>query len=948
VDGCPDEDALQRFVEGSANELQRSQIETHVGRCSSCGGVIAHLAAGLAPVSGSPVGALGPLAAGDRVGRYLVIERIGSGGMGAVYAAYDAQLDRKVALKILRDGGRGLERWLVREAQTMARLDHTNVVPVYDVGEDAGRVYVAMAFVQGQTLRAWLREPRTWREIRDAFLAAGAGLAAAHGAGIIHCDFKPDNVLINAKNHVRVTDFGLARAPVVPSIAPGSGDATGTITRIGEVNGTPAYMAPEQIAGHKVDERTDLFAFCVALWEALYGQKPFGGDTLEERGGAIARGELREPPAARGVPRWLRAIVESGLSASPDDRPGSMTALLERLRRDPSRRWWRVAAALAALGIAGGGLAFAPRRGTTASLCGGAATHLLGVWDDASRARVRAALSHAQRPPGDVALVTIERELDRYRYEWILGHEAACRATRITGEQSEAVLDQRMRCLDDRLQQLHALVDEVIAVPDLDKAVEAASALPPIAACGELVRLSEGAAPPAPGLTATINRLEDRLSRVRLAIDFLGASPDNMASATAVLADAERAGYAPTIGRARRLIADAQRTTDPKAALAMLHRAALDLERGGATEELVLTRLHIASILGWDLRDLDAALVWASYAETAIDRLGRPPDLMAQLAYVRGAIYFRAHKIPLALEQHWISLTYEERVGPDVHDTALTLNALALDLAELGRLREAMGMLRRALEIARHTFGPNHMDSLNTLDNIGQAEAYLGQLDDAERDLRAAVEGLSLGPATATSNHADACQNLASVLLRKGDHLEEAESLIDRSIADLTALEGPDTDALASVLPVAAQIQLALGHRDRAVELSDRALALATRRDAHHPELRRILRMRGDDERKAVGCAAAAPWYARSIAEYQATSSTDEPEFAYTLDGAGRCAAMAGQLDEALALLHQAVEVATGKDGPMLSESQSLLALVQELASSHASADEIRERISRF
>src|SRR3954470_9604696 len=296
-----------------------------------------------------------PLPRGSAVGRYVVLERIGSGGMGVVYAAYDPELDRKVALKLFRPDRAGAAGEaalrLPREGQVRARLSGPHVVAVYDAGTFGDQVFVAMELMEGRTLRQWLGEgKRGWREIVDVFVAAGRGLAAAHAAGLVHRDFKPDNVLLGTDGRVKVADFGLARPVGVvekegSQSSPGSGSGgllARPLTEGGQVMGGSAYMAPEQLRGGAADARSDQFSFCVALWEALYGQKPFAGTGLREMLDAERRGEVREPPEGSGVPPRLQPVLRRGLAASPEARYPGMAELLHNLKRDPSvirRRW---------------------------------------------------------------------------------------------------------------------------------------------------------------------------------------------------------------------------------------------------------------------------------------------------------------------------------------------------------------------------------------------------------------------------------------------------------------------------------------------------------------------------------------------------------------------------------------------------------------------------------
>ncbi len=282
------------------------------------------------------------------IGRFTVTSKLGEGGMGVVYAAHDADLDRAVAIKLLRASSSDptpARMRLLREARAMAKLSHPNVITIYDVGTEGENIFIAMELVRGVNLRRWIAmRPRTWRATVECFVDAGRGLAAAHRAGVIHRDFKPDNVLVGEDGRVRVLDFGIARAASVEdeatprevrSVDPAL--TTERLTMTGAVIGTPAYMAPEQWRGGAIDERTDQFAFCVALWEALFGTRPFVGDAPTALATRVMSGEIHLPADPGDVPPWLVRVLRRGLSAQPQDRHLTMDALLDvltRLRRN--------------------------------------------------------------------------------------------------------------------------------------------------------------------------------------------------------------------------------------------------------------------------------------------------------------------------------------------------------------------------------------------------------------------------------------------------------------------------------------------------------------------------------------------------------------------------------------------------------------------------------------
>lgn len=384
---CPDSDRLAGFVEDTLAIDERRAIEDHFDTCEDCRSLVAMLAQAataeqeherasyptVARVSEvgtafgetelqpnrapsetqapgtKRVGSGTTLQPGTKLGRYVIAEVLGMGGMGVVYVARDPELQRDVAIKVLRsDFARAhpdAARRIIREARAMAKLSHPNVVAVYDVGTIDDQVFVAMERITGTSLREWLRStPRSPAEILEVFSDAGRGLVTAHDSGIVHRDFKPDNVLVGRDGRARVTDFGLAYDA-------GDDDEA----RI--VAGTPAYMAPEQHAGGHVDARSDQFGFAVALYEALYGARPFSGATRETLVEDIRRGSVAPPPARTKVPASLRRILLRALAVTPGNRFPTMHELLKALGRDRGRRPRQVAY-VALVGFIAVGVAF--------------------------------------------------------------------------------------------------------------------------------------------------------------------------------------------------------------------------------------------------------------------------------------------------------------------------------------------------------------------------------------------------------------------------------------------------------------------------------------------------------------------------------------------------------------------------------------------------------------
>ncbi len=374
---CLSDDDVIQLVEGRLTPDRLASAERHLSSCDECPRLVAEAAREISGSDGAraaspPDEDPAPLARDEQVGRYVILRSVGEGAMGRVYAAHDPELDRTVALKLLhkRVASPDLEARLRREAKSMARLSHPEVITVYDAGRQGDQLFIAMELVDGGTIRQWLAErKRPWREVLAVFLRAGRGLAVAHEAGLVHRDFKPDNVLIGKDGRVRVTDFGLARAvegvadddasPSEPSEVEGSTERP--LTRTGMLVGTPAYMAPEQLRGVPADARADVYAFCLSLYEALYGERPFASATFAALRSAKRDGRVRPAPQGTAVPKRLRRALLVGLAPRPEDRYASMTGALAALERASraSRSPWIAAGALAVAGVAVGAFAVA-------------------------------------------------------------------------------------------------------------------------------------------------------------------------------------------------------------------------------------------------------------------------------------------------------------------------------------------------------------------------------------------------------------------------------------------------------------------------------------------------------------------------------------------------------------------------------------------------------------
>ncbi|HEX8793937.1 MAG TPA: protein kinase, partial [Polyangiaceae bacterium] len=654
---------------------------------------------------------------GTRVDRYLVLKMIGRGGMGVVYMAYDEELDRRIALKLLAPHARGDEassgaQRLLREAQALARLSHPNVVSVFDAGSFEGLVFLAMEYLDGVTLREWrAAQPRSVREILAVYAQAGRGLEAAHAAGILHRDFKPDNTVIDAGGRVRVLDFGLAR--LGPSLASfpelemeladteimrtPSIPLRGPLTQFGDLLGTPAYMAPEQFRGGPIDAKTDQFSFCVALHEALYGLRPYDGGTLAELRTKLEAGDVPEPPAGIKVPGSVRAALLRGLRPKPDERFASMGALLAALEATTGRRRTNVVIAASAAVVVAGLAVVSAGRSSRPPMCAGTESEMNGVWDDAQRAAVASAFDRSGNPRAKDAWNRVRPVLDDYAARWVAMRTESCVATRVRGTQSDEALDLRTACLDQRRAELSATVAALSTAAEklVDDAVKTARALSPLDACADVPALrAPFAQPHDPAARARAAAIRDRIGRATALVHthkFEEAA--NLASEAAH--DAHDLGNRALEGAALLQQADAEGFIGRmEAAHRLAHDAALasNVARDDSTEASAWSELVLTIALG-DGRVEDAD-EYAALADAAITRAGGSYALRSELAQRRGDVLYARGKIRESVPVYEEAVSFAARAwGPDSARTAERDVDVATSVGDLGKTREAIARL---------------------------------------------------------------------------------------------------------------------------------------------------------------------------------------------------------------------------------------------------------------
>ncbi|HEY2903387.1 MAG TPA: serine/threonine-protein kinase [Polyangia bacterium] len=773
---CLDENVVLAFLAGRLSGQSRVTIEKHLATCGSCVALVALAARTTIDASAlaldAPCTPAPTRARGSAIGRYTILDLVGHGGMGDVYAAYDPELDRRVALKLLHEDGRrqtspGEARArLLREAKALAKLSHPNVIVVHDAGTVDGRVFIAMEFVRGRTLSDWLAaQPRTWPAIRDVFVAAGRGLAAAHAAGLVHRDVKPQNIMVGDDGAVRVTDFGLASDVVSPVEgpvgAPGGDDDLLhsqthplTLTRSGVWLGTPLFMAPEQFRGQKADERSDQFSFCVALYNAVYGERPFAGESLTALRDAVVAGQLREPPKKTVAPAWLRKIIARGLSVRPDDRFPSMEALLAALTRDPTRQRRRVVLGVsvaAALLVAG---AVAQRSiSHPAVLCTGNAEKLRAIWelpDDRGPHPRRQAAEQAFLASGkSFAAVSWEKAaklVDDYARRWIAMSKENCAATYVSGEQSPQVLDLRTDCLDSALGGVQAVADLFMHADGeiVSGSVTAASGLPDLGRCADTRLLRALVKPPSdPAQRARVETLDRRVSALRALTE--GGKPNQATPALLVLVDeATNLGYPPLTAEAFSVLGLAQAMSDGyRGSNLSLWRAMPAAIAGHDDPKAAEIAAMLAGETDAFARSPDEVAAWEAISEAFASRAGTGADrARGWLAQSRSFNAERHDRFKEAAEWARQAIVFKSKVSSEGSlDVAESLDSLAGALLGAGDLTEAMAASAKAESILQRVAGPDALLRGEIMSNRGEILNAIGQ---PLEGLRASQESLRI------------------------------------------------------------------------------------------------------------------------------------------------------------------------------------------------------------
>lgn len=837
------------------------------------------------------------LTAGSSFGRYMVLDEAGAGGMGVVYRAYDPKLQREVAIKRVSFGtspselDTSAEERLLREAQAMAQLAHPHVVPVYDVDSRDGELFIVMEFVEGQTLREWLRsQRRSWREVVGIFLQVGRGLAAAHAAGLIHRDLKPANVLIGALGRARVMDFGLARAsgtadegPIRDlAMDPASHSVSGLsaqLTAAGIVIGTPAYMAPEQHRGATTDAKSDQYSYCIALFEALYGTRPFRADNLAS---LVEKKEIgvASTPHERRVPRWVERIVLRGLAPEPDERWPSIQALLDALARDPATRWrWVVGGAVLVGGL--GALARTARPPEEKAPCLDVAANANQLWTPDRREAIETAFAAAMVPDLDAVMSRLDAAVTERVEKWKLERTQACEATWVRREQSESTHDRRVTCLRRSIRTLDRLL---AALSEADaglarRALEAVYGVRDPAQCADPAFLASDRAPPPPEHAERIEELGARLAEAE-ALELAGRDAGALEIARELVAEVETIEYRPFLAEINSVLGTLEQKAGRfEAARETLERAYFDALATGAFATAADSGTQLVFLLGESMAKTDSAHEWARHTQAVIEHGALGDVMRARLLNNVGTVHYNAgqwreaeahhrralaiwerelapthpqlgtshnnlanalhllQELPAAVEHH--EKAYEiwlAAFGPSHPMLAASLDNLANSLGSMGRQDEALAKSKQALELRVRLLGDDHVVTAVSRHNLGSIYLDRGELPLAKREFERAKPPFLSAFGHDHPNTAAVFTNLGDVARRLGD-TEEAVASLEEGLAIFRALPGDDHPGEGLLLHMLGGLYAEGGESDRARSYLEQALTLRERIDAPAYEL---------------------------------------------------------------------------------------------------------------
>ena len=907
---------------------------------------------------GAPIDAVHEIGRGTVVGRYLVLGRIGEGGMGVVYESYDPELDRKVALKLISpQKTRNMEDArvrLLREALALARLSHPNIVTIYDVGTYREQVWLAMEFVAGETLGAWARQsPRSWSELLRVLIDVARGVASAHAEGLVHRDLKPDNVMIGREGRVRVMDFGLAHGRAVTithsesagyrggdrrSYSGDQGDPPSSdttvlalrLTETGSIQGSPPYMAPEQWLGRETGAWTDQFGWSVMAWELLYGERPFAGHSLDAIATAVTAGRRRPPPRGRGIPNWVRHTLERGLSPDPSKRWPTMAALLSALDRGRMRsRMARLVVALAAVAALAGSLESA-RRWSIAQdeaaaqrafdqhvdACRQEGAVIDAVWNDAARQAVLDAFAATRLGYAAGTATRVLPWLDRQAREWRDARVTACMNTNVHGAWDEELSARASWCLEDRLISYESIVQELqrAGATTVRKAVQAVSGMRSVASCLDEQRLRLQPRPPADRQEAVreVRREVVQANTLQIA----GNLKEALAVATSARERAEReVGWQPLVaaarGREASVLEKSSRYEDAETAA---REAYFEAANASDWETAAGVATNLISIVGYNQSRHAEGVVWGRHAAVNLAQTADHGGVGEATRLNNLAnVHRRSGELVRAVELHEKALSIRsEMLGTRHPAVAASLSNLAAVRSDMGAYDEAIALLSRARDIYIEALGADHPDVALVLNNIAVAYEATANFSGARELMARAVQiyETAFGP-----EHPDVAMSLINigVLLNDAGAYKDALAAYERALAIYQKVVPADHPDIAMCYTNMAQTRNALGDYPQALTLAERSLAIKEKAlGPEHPNLANSLGNLVTTYLQMKNYASARPLAERALAIVEKSLGPNHPRTAYQLGNLAGVHRGLGKKESARALWERALAIVEG------------------------------------
>ncbi len=901
-----------------------------------------------------------------QIGRFNVLRELGRGGMGVVYSAYDEELDRRVAIKVLRKVGGESANRMRREAQAMAKLAHPNTATVFEVGTWEGQLYLAMEFVKGRTLSEWaLEQPRSCEDVLEVMAQAGRGLQAAHDAGLVHRDFKPDNVMVGDDGRVRVLDFGLAGAHDETHMNQGSGvravvEKLGKrspletpLTETGAVMGTPRYMSPEQFEGRAAGPKSDQFSFCVSLYELLYEQRPFKGDSMASLGLAVAQGKVQPPPRSAAVPARVREAVLRGLAVDEAERHEDVQALLDEIAgaTTPTSRAPWLGVALVILTAGSLGLHYAAEANDAQALdqaCREAGREIDETWNDERRSSVLAGLQAAHPTLGPAVAERLMPWLDDGAASWARARQRACTSHRIEKQWDDTRADKAAWCLEDRRLEFDAFLGE-LEHADVDAAraaIASASRLMRVDRCVDERSLAVMPAPPPEEVRAQVTALRGQLWRART-LEENGQYAAGLEVARATREEADTLawdGLRAPAGLAEGLLLEANGEYDQ----AEDRITAAYFEAARAGDWGTATQAATANVLIIGARQARHAEgeAWAEHASMALAHASEPSDLLeAERLHRLGTVMFKAGDYEGARAVQAASLAIHERVlGRDHPALADALSNLGMTHRELADYDTARDHFVRALSIRKAALGEEHP-------HVAASLAQLGDLADATGDRARAKQlheqALAIRERTLGAEHptlADS-HNSLGVLAARVEDWPTARAHFQRAYELQRARLGDEHRDLATQLVNLGNVHLRLHEYDAAEVAYGKALAINERaRGPRHAKVALTLFNIGHLHEVQEHFEDARRYYTDALDIFVEAYGPEHPRVAFTTNNLGRVELELGEFGGALLHLERGLTLRSGKDTPPEHLAQSQFDLARALWDAPVSVGRDRSR----